>query len=76
MHSDYERRLMAASDQIREDVLPGLGKAYDDHGPVSVLALAIMIADIWIESGFTREDWQTLVPSPPSTLVHWTRRPA
>jgi hypothetical protein len=76
MKSDYERQLMAASEQIREEVLPGFGKAYDEHGPVSVLALAIIIADIWLESGFTRDDWQSLVAPPPATLMKWTRRPA
>jgi hypothetical protein len=59
--SKDERHLKAASDKIRKETLPVLGKVYDETGPAAVLALTIMLADIWLESGFTADDWREII---------------
>ena len=59
--SSDERHLKAASDKIRKETLPVLGKAYDETGPAAVLALTFMLADIWLESGFTTSEWRDII---------------
>lgn len=56
-----ERHLKAASDAIRKDVLPVLGEAYDKSGPAAVLMLTMMLADSWLEAGFTAGDWRAII---------------
>ena len=41
---------------VQVHVLPGLGDAWDAAGPAVVLALASILADVWIESGFETFD--------------------
>jgi hypothetical protein len=59
--SKDERHLKGAGEKIRKEVLPVLGKIYDDHGPATVLALALMAADIWLESGFATDEWREII---------------
>jgi hypothetical protein len=56
-----ERHLKVASDKMRKEALPVLGKIYDETGPAAVLALAMMLADIWLESGFTIDEWREII---------------
>jgi hypothetical protein len=41
---------------LQEHVLPGLGDAWDVAGPVTVLVMASILADVWLESGFETFD--------------------
>ena len=66
--SGGEHQLKAASDIIRTEALPVLGRAYDETGPAAVLALTLMLADIWVESGFTPGEWRSLI------ALHETRQ--
>jgi hypothetical protein len=59
--SKDERHLKAANDKIRKEILPVLGKIYDETGPATVLALTFMVADIWLESGFTTSEWREII---------------
>jgi hypothetical protein len=56
-----ERHLKVASDKMRKEALPVLGKIYDETGPAAVLALTFMLADIWLESGFTTNEWREII---------------
>jgi hypothetical protein len=56
-----ERHLKVASDKMRKEALPVLGKVYDETGPAAVLALTMMLADIWLESGFTIDEWREII---------------
>ena len=56
-----ERQLKIASDKMRKEALPVLGKVYDETGPAAVLALTMMLADIWLESGFTIDEWREII---------------
>lgn len=59
-HRD-ERQLEIAGDKMRKEALPVLGKAYEEIGPAAVLALTFMLADIWLESGFTTSEWRKII---------------
>jgi hypothetical protein len=61
MGADSEHQFKAASDKVRKETLPTLGKAYDETGPAAVLALTLMLADIWLESGFTVGEWREII---------------
>ena len=37
---------------IREDMLPGLGLAWDRAGPATLLIAELMIADLWVAEGY------------------------
>jgi hypothetical protein len=56
-----QRQLKAATDKMRKEALPILGEAYDENGPAAVLALTVMLADIWLESGFTTNEWRSVI---------------
>jgi hypothetical protein len=47
---------------LREETLPGLANAYDKAGPAAVLTLAFILADVWLESGFTMDEWREVMP--------------
>jgi hypothetical protein len=53
--------LKTAADAIREETLPAIERVYAEEGPASILALTIMLADIWLASGFTTEDWREII---------------
>jgi hypothetical protein len=60
-NSDDEGPLKAAEDKIRKETLPALGRAYGETGPAAVLALTCILADIWLQSGFTTSDWREII---------------
>ena len=57
----HDRQLKIAGDRIRRDILPVLGDAYDDLGPAIVLSLTLMMADVWIQTGFTASEWREVI---------------
>jgi hypothetical protein len=46
---------------LREETLPSLAAAYDKAGPATVLALTLILADVWLESGFSADDWREVI---------------
>jgi hypothetical protein len=56
-----DAQLRTANDTVREDILPSVAKAYDENGPAMVLALTMIMADLWLESGFTAGDWRQVI---------------
>lgn len=46
---------------LRETVLPALLNAYDEFGPAVVLALTFIMADTWLETRFTADEWRSLI---------------
>ena len=57
----HNGQLKLANDAMREDILPGFAKAYDDVGPAVVLTLGLLLADVWLESGFTAAQWRAII---------------
>lgn len=58
---EAERHFKAAANKMRKEALPILGKVYDENGPAAVLVLTLMLADIWLESGFTTDEWREII---------------
>ena len=46
---------------LRQETLPNLLHAYDEAGPAVVLTLALILADIWLEGGFTADEWRSVI---------------
>ena len=56
-----EGRLEEAHSALRKETLPALASAYDEAGPATLLTLAFILADIWLESGFTTNEWREII---------------
>ena len=52
---------MNAYAALREKVLPILLSVYDECGPATVLALTFIMADAWLETRFTADEWRSLI---------------
>jgi hypothetical protein len=66
-----DAQLKTANDVVREDILPSVAKGYDEAGPAVVMTLAVILADIWLASGFTSNDWREIIAifdSPPQKV--------
>lgn len=61
MKDIHDDPIRTAGDLVRQDVLPSLETAYNEIGPATVLALTFMLADIWLESGFTTSEWRNII---------------
>jgi hypothetical protein len=58
---DGRLEIEKAQEVLREETLPSLAAAYDKAGPAAVLALTFMLADVWLESGFTPGEWRSII---------------
>jgi hypothetical protein len=52
------RKALAA---VQEHVLPGLGDAWDEADPVTVLVAAGVLGELWRESGYSPADLLAMV---------------
>ena len=55
-NNDPREEIDRAYAAVQVHVLPGLGDAWDEAGPVVVLVMASILADVWLESGFETFD--------------------
>ena len=60
-YGDERSQIDRAHAALREETLPGLASAYDKAGPATVLALTMILADVWLESGFSTDEWRDII---------------
>jgi hypothetical protein len=74
MSDDHDQSIARAFAAVQQNVLPGLGIAWDKSGPEALLVAEYAICRLWIENGFPLNDLlamaQTaLPPSLPAKLI-------